>query len=303
MASRVSSLLRVPRTPHLSVIADYMNICTTTRPRAVQPRITLIINTFNAPQSLGKVLVGVNRQSTAPFEVLVADDGSGPATTELINRWKSRLSFPLSHVWHVHEGFRRTRILNQAIMKAVGDYVVFLDGDCVPHNEFVADHVALAEPGHFVQARRCFVKERYVPEFDLGKISVVGWVLRRRIKQGLKAFRTPWCKIRYDTDLHGVIGCNIGVWKKDLMSVGGYDEAFTGWGREDSDLAARLFHLGRVRKFVRGRAVVFHLDHPVASRAQVDTNQARLDETLSTRRVLAVRGIQITKRRSPPSKT
>jgi glycosyltransferase involved in cell wall biosynthesis len=268
-----------------------MNICTTTHPQISKPRITLIINTFNSPQSLAKVLVGLYRQSTPPCEVLVADDGSGPATTELINGWRSRLSFPLSHVWQLHEGFRRTRILNQAIIEAVGDYVVFLDGDCVPHPEFVADHVALAEHGHFVQARRCFVKERYVQEFDLGRISVASWVLRRRIEQGLKAFRTPWCKIIYDKDLRGVIGCNIGIWRKDLVSVGGYDESFTGWGREDSDLAARLFHLGRVRKFVRGRAVVFHLNHPVASRAQVETNQARLDETLATKRVLAVRGI------------
>lgn len=251
-----------------------------------------MVNTFNAPEALEKVLSGVNRQSTVPLEVLVADDGSEAPTAKLIDAWKRRLTFPLSHIWQRHEGFRRTHVLNQAILKAAGDYLVFLDGDCVPHPEFVADHAALAEQGHWVQARRCFVKERHVPEFDLERISVAGWVLGRRIEQGLKAFRTPWHQVRYDQDLRGVIGCNLGIWKSDLVAVNGYDESFTGWGREDSDLAARLFHLGRRRKFVRGRAVVFHLNHPVASRAQLESNQARLDETLTTKRIRAVRGIQ-----------
>ena len=269
-----------------------MSTSTTIHHPSKQPRVTLVINTFNAPDALEKVLSGVNRQSMGPMEVLIADDGSGPATAALLEGWKNRLNFPLNHVWQPHEGFRRTHVLNQAILKATGDYLVFLDGDCVPHAEFVADHVALAEPGHWVQARRCFVKERYVPEFDLSRISVAGWVLGRRIEQGLKAFRTPWRSVRFDRDLRGVIGCNLGIWREDLLAVNGYDESFTGWGREDSDLAARLFHLGRGRKFVRGRAVVFHLNHPVASRAQLESNQARLDETLATKRVRAVRGLQ-----------
>ncbi len=269
-----------------------MSTSTTIQHPSKPPHVTLVVNTFNAPDALEKVLSGVNRQSLRPMEVLIADDGSGSATRQLLDGWKNRLNVPLQHVWQPHEGFRRTHVLNQAILKATGDYLVFLDGDCVPHTEFVADHAALAEPGHWVQARRCFVKEQHVPAFDLSRISVAGWVLGRRIEQGLKAFRTPWHSVRFDRELRGVIGCNLGIWREDLLAVNGYDESFTGWGREDSDLAARLFHLGRGRKFVRGRAVVFHLNHPVASRAQLESNQARLDETLASKRVRAVRGIE-----------
>ncbi len=250
-----------------------------------------MVNTFNAPEALDKVLGAVHLQSAAPSEVLVADDGSGPATRAVLERWMLRLRCELRHVWQEHEGFRRTHVLNQAVIRARGDYIVFLDGDCVPHAEFVADHLALAEEGCWVQARRCFVKEPYVPDFDLAKISVAAWVAMGRIEQGLKAFRTPWKSVRKDEDLRGVIGCNLGMWREDLIAVNGYDESFTGWGREDSDLAARLFHLGRKRKFVRGRAVVFHLNHPVVSRAQLESNQARLEETLKTGRVRAVSGI------------
>jgi glycosyltransferase involved in cell wall biosynthesis len=279
-------------TVHSFGAAHSMNPLTTIHRLSKLTRVTLVISTFNAPEALEKVLAGVCGQLVSPLEVLVADDGSSQSSIDLVEAWKTRLSIPLTHVWQPHEGFRKAHVLNQAILRAKGDYLVFLDGDCVPHAEFVADHVALAEPGHWVQARRCFVKERYVAQFDLERISVAGWVLKRRIEQGLKAFRTPWQRMRLDKSLRGVIGCNLGIWREDLMAVNGYDESFTGWGREDSDLAARLFHLGRVRKFVRGRAVVFHLNHPVASRAQLESNQARLDETLATKRVQAVRGLQ-----------
>jgi glycosyltransferase involved in cell wall biosynthesis len=262
-----------------------------------------VVSTFSAPDALDKVLGAVRRQTSQPFEVLVADDGSGPETRAVLDKWGQLSRCTLSHIWQKNNGFRKAHVLNQAILRARGDYIVFLDGDCVPHTEFVADHLALAEAGCWVQARRCFVKEPYVPEFDPANISVAAWVAMGRIEQGLKAFRTPWKSVRKDEDLRGVIGCNLGIWREDLIAVNGYDESFTGWGREDSDLAARLFHLGRKRKFVRGRAVVFHLNHPVASRAQLESNQARLEETLKTRRVRAVSGIAERMSGADPSAT
>lgn len=255
------------------------------------PRLTLVVNTYNAPDSLEKVFRAIALQTVLPLEVVVADDGSGPETSAVLDKWRGRLACPVLHAWQKNEGFRRTRVLNLAIAQTGGDYLVFLDGDCPPHASFVADHLMLAEPGHWVQARRCFVKEPYVHEFSPGETSVALWVALGRIEQGLKAFRMPWKTIRRDQELRGIIGCNLGIWREDLVAVNGYDESFTGWGREDSDLGARLYHLGRVRKFVRGRAVVFHLNHPVASRAQLETNQHRLEETLQTRRVRALLGL------------
>jgi glycosyltransferase involved in cell wall biosynthesis len=268
-----------------------MNNSTMSLPQSKSPSVALVVNTFNAPEALDRVLAAVERQTLPTSEILVADDGSGSETQRVVEKWRARFGCGLDHVWQENKGFRRTHVLNQAILRARGDYVIFLDGDCVPHPAFVADHMELAEVGCWVQARRCFVKEAYVGDFDLAKISVAAWVAMGRIEQGLKAFRTPWKSVRRDEDLRGVIGCNLGIWREDLIAVNGYDESFTGWGREDSDLAARLFHLGRKRKFVRGRALVFHLNHPVASRAQLESNQARLEETLKTKRVRAVSGI------------
>src|SRR4051812_36128877 len=124
--------------------------------------ISLIISTYKWPEALAKVFRAVARQTILPGEIIIADDGSTGPTRHLIEEWQGRLGTPLHHVWQEDRGFRKTRILNQALALAGGDYVVFLDGDCVPHARFIEDHAALAEPGCWVQGRRCFVKEPWV---------------------------------------------------------------------------------------------------------------------------------------------
>jgi len=254
--------------------------------------VSLIISTYNRPEALAKVLAGVARQLRSPKEILIADDGSTEPTRILIEQWKSKSRVPVGHLWHPDEGFRKTIILNKAIIKAQGEYIVFLDGDCVPHLRFIADHEALAEKGFWVQGRRCFVKSEYVEKFDPATTSVWQWLLRGRISGGFKALRFPAPIIRRGTEQRGIIGCNMGMWREDLVAVNGFDEAYTGWGiGEDSDIGSRLYHLGRPRKFVYGHAIIYHLNHPPLSRTQFRDNSARLEETLRAKRVRCEQGL------------
>src|SRR5438270_9322643 len=110
-------------------------------------KLSLIISTYEQPEVLAKVLRGVSRQTRPPDEVFIADDGSGNQTRELIEQWAKENRFPVQHIWHSHDGFRKVILLNRAVAAAKGDYVIFLDGDCVPHPKFLADHERLAENG------------------------------------------------------------------------------------------------------------------------------------------------------------
>ena len=76
----------------------------------------------------------------------MADDGSGPATAALVEQWKPRLGVRLAHVWHEHRGFRAGEIRNRAIRESRGDYVVFLDGDCLARPDFVGTHEGSPSP-------------------------------------------------------------------------------------------------------------------------------------------------------------
>ena len=241
-------------------------------------RLSLIINTHNQPDYLVRVLRSVARQSSPPDEVLLADDGSGKETKQLFADWAAAQRFRSEHTWQPHEGFRRARILNEAIARARGEYLVFLDGDTLPHPEFVADHRRLAREAAFIQGHRALLKPWASGWFGLGDFKQE----RRRALlsgqlEGLRhAFRWPRPWLRPRLDLRGIRGCNLGIWRQDLMKVNGYDEAFIGWGREDSELALRLMNAGVRRLDARGWALCYHLWHPPASRANLSANDELL---------------------------
>ena len=255
-------------------------------------RLSLIISTYNRPEALAKVLEGVERQDRTPDEVVISDDGSGASTQDLIRAWACGRTFPVRHVWHADTGFRKTTILNKALAAGSGDYVVFLDGDCVPHRLFLADHAALAERNFWVQGRRCFVKESHVAAFEPKRSSVFKWILAGRITGAAKAIRFPFPIVRRNAVQRGIIGCNLAAWREDLVAINGFDEEYTGWGiGEDSDLGTRLYHLGRRRKLVYAHAVVFHLNHPMAPRGHVPQSFARLEATIRSGKVRCVHGL------------
>jgi glycosyltransferase involved in cell wall biosynthesis len=254
-----------------------------------KPTISLIVNTYENPRALAKVLAALSQQRLSPLEIIIADDGSGEATKKVIEQSAQTSCISIRHCWQVNQGFRRAMILNQAIAMSRGEYLVFLDGDSVPDPDFIRDHTGLAEEGFFVQCRRAFVDEGSVGNFEIrnawrlaiqGKLS--GWT---------KVLRLPVPLVIRGKHQRGILGCNLAIWREDLITVNGYDENFIGWGREDSDLANRLYHLGRQRKFVYGRAIVYHLNHPLAPRSWVDKNQEALDMTIAERRVRAIKGL------------
>lgn len=254
-------------------------------------RLTVVVNTYENPAALDAVLKRLCKGRRHADELIVADDGSSQATRDVVENWTMRAPIPVKHAWQEHLGFRRARVLNAAIAAAEGDYLVFLDGDCLPSARFASDHRAMAEAGFFVQCRRCFIDESAVPSAIDGSRSMLKLALSGQITGLFKSVRLPWPTIRRDQDLHGILGCNLGIWKQDLVDVNGYDESYEGWGKEDSDLAARLYHLGRQRKFIHGRAIVYHLNHPPASRAQLPDAMRRLEETISSGRIKALQGL------------
>lgn len=255
-------------------------------------KLTFIISTYEQPESLDKVLNGVSLQTRPPDELFVTDDGSGPSTRAVVERWRDRLPCPVHHLWHPHEGFRKIILLNKAVAQTGSDYLVFTDGDCVPHARYLEDHERLAEAGFWVQGRRCYVLERFVPRFELGRTPIWWWMVTGRIGGVGKGLRIPWPIVYRNREQRGIIGCNMAFWRSDVLAVNGFDESMLGRGiGPDSDLGTRVYNLGRQRKFVYGRAIVYHLDHPVAPRENLPQKQARLQELIRSGATRCERGV------------
>ncbi|PWK92407.1 glycosyltransferase family 2 protein [Fulvimonas soli] len=265
-------------------------------------RASLIVLTYNWPEALDRVLAGVAAQARLPDEVIVADDGSGEATRALVGRWAARFPVPLRHVWQEDQGFRAARARNRGIAACRGDYVILIDGDMLLHPAFVADHLAFAERGFFLQGGRIKATAAETARLLAGKRPVFApWSpadfaafdgTRRHY-----AFRAPWLARWKARSRRGgrVMSCNMSFWREDLLRVNGFDERMEGYGAEDRELAARLGNAGVRRRQLKWAALAVHLEH--ASRAQPDVDDMSLPNnrlfraTLEQRIVRCERGI------------
>ena len=263
--------------------------------------ISVIVTTYNREDALDAVLRSLGTQNDRNFEVVVADDGSAPATAALVEQHKAQIGVHLAHVWHEHRGFRAGEIRNRAVCASRGDYVVFLDGDCLTRPDFVATHRRLAEPGWFVTGNRALLTQVLTDAvlsrpLEPERWGTADWA-RQRMSGGLNrlapVLRLPLGPLRKmrPRAWEGARSCNLGVWRADLDRVDGFDARFNGWGKEDSDLLVRLLHAGVRRKDGAYATGVLHLWHAAADRSQLAENEQRLARVIERRRVRAERGI------------
>jgi glycosyltransferase involved in cell wall biosynthesis len=267
----------------------------------VNALISVIVTTYNREDALDAVLRSLAAQKDRNFEVLVADDGSSPATAALVRQWQPRFGVPLFHVWHEDRGFRAAEIRNRAILASSGAYVVFLDGDCLVRPDFVAVHRRLAERGWFVTGNRALLTPELTTAVLNARLESERWGLlewlARRAKGGLNRLAPlinlplgPLRKMRPQA-WEDARSCNLAVWRSDLDRVDGFDASFNGWGKEDSDLLVRLLRAGVQRKDGAFATGVIHLWHTDADRSQLPHNQKKLELMLQSSRVRAERGM------------
>jgi glycosyltransferase involved in cell wall biosynthesis len=267
--------------------------------------ISVIITTYNREDALAAVLRSLTRQTDADFEVVVADDGSGPATAALIEGWKTTIGQRVEHVWHEDRGFRAGEIRNRAILASRGGYCIFLDGDCIVRPDFVATHRKLAEAGAFVTGNRILLS-RYLTEKVLReKLSpdtwgFATWITERwrgGINRLLALVVLPLGPLRWlrRSSWRGARSCNLAVWRRDLDRVDGFDAEYSGWGKEDSDIIVRLLHAGIARKDGTFATGVIHLWHAEADRSSLPENERKLARLLADDSVRAKRGLSTLK--------
>jgi glycosyltransferase involved in cell wall biosynthesis len=263
--------------------------------------ISVIVTTYNRDDALAAVLRSLARQSDPDFEVIVADDGSGPATAALVQAWAARFGHSVVHVWHKDKGFRAAEIRNRAILAARGAYCVFLDGDCIVRRHFVAAHRRLAEAGWFVSGNRVLLSPALTEMVLRENLTPEDWPLTRwlveRVRGGINRIAAllslPLGPLRHlrQSEWEGVRSCNLAVWRADLDRVDGFDADYSGWGKEDSDIVVRLLHAGVKRKDGNFATGVIHLWHKEADRERLSENEGRLAAVLGNDGVRARRGL------------
>ncbi len=255
-----------------------------------KPRASVVVTTYNQPRQLELVLRGYAAQDFPSFELVVADDGSGPETRAVVERMRAEAGIRIVHVWHEDCGFRKTEILNRAILAACGDYLIFTDGDCIPRFDLVSTHVRLARRGRFLSGGYlklpADVTAAIQPE-DVAAMRVAdpAWLREHGWRGGRHELRLTRSGLlaaaldRLTPTRPTWNGHNASGWKHDLIAVNGYDTDMA-YGGLDRALGERLENAGIRGVQVRFRAPVLHLHH---ERPYVDPEKVRRNREFRAR--------------------
>ena len=261
-------------------------------------KISVIITTYNRPSALRRVLDGLFHQDQPPAEIIVADDGSAQETSDCITAQGANAPCPVEHVWQPDRGFQAARARNKAVAASTGDYLLFLDGDCISSPHWVDRHRQLARPASLVAGNRILLSETLTHAVEFSGEAIWQWPLRKWLLARLRGevnrllplvFLSPsghW-RERRPRQWQGVKTCNLGVWKKDFVRVNGFDEGFQGWGHEDADLAVRLYRAGVERRDGRYAVPVLHLWHREHNRSREAENRKRLERRIQDTDLIA----------------
>lgn len=252
------------------------------------PSCSLVVSTYNRPDALELCIESILRQTQLPNEIVVADDGSGESTRQLVKALEAKSPVPIVHVWQPDDGYQLARIRNRAFAAATGQYIIQLDGDLILEKHFVLDHLSMARPGTFISGSRTMMDEQLTAkllrkEVGMDEIreqrphlskrhNAVRSVILRNLSYLFQQSRRNY---KY------VLGCNMAFWKQDLLKVNGYNESFKGWGKEDNELAVRLLNAGLKLRFIKFGAVVYHLYHKVADLSAVPANEEKLLQAIA----------------------
>jgi len=230
------------------------------------PTTTVVVSAYNQPRELSLVLAALSAQTDPHFEVVIADDGSEPTAERALAGLCAELPLAVDFVWQEDRGFRKMRALNRAALRGRSEWLLFLDGDCVPWRDWVAVHRRAARPGEFTvggyvflgpEQTRALTPESVRRGAHEGPLDRATWWRlhgahwRNRLYAGRRANRP---RIR---------GGNFGVARALFERVDGFDEALAGYGKEDSELRNRMRGAGARGISLWTRARVGHLSRRV----------------------------------------
>lgn len=254
-------------------------------------KVSVIVTTYNRPEALECVIIGLAKQSILPNEVLIADDGSTDKTKEKIIRLQKNVPFSLVHIWQKDVGFRAAAIRNKAVLQASYEYLIFMDGDCIPCERFIQHHLQFQQANIFVTGNRILLSQELTRIVEQNKELPCRWGIRQILKERIKGninrlsplLKLPDGQWRLKTQRkkwQGARTCNLALFKEDFMKINGFDESYQGWGHEDADLAIRLIKKNILRKDGRWGTGVYHLWHKENDRSNEQENRQRLQDVI-----------------------
>lgn len=251
-------------------------------------RVSLIVAVYTDIESLDLIVQALKTQTYKNFEVVIVEDNNSSEMKEYISRIKG---LDVKHTFQEDLGIRKTRSLNNGILASEGEYLIFIDGDCIPYSTFIESHVKLSEPDYIVSGRRCNLGPKYAGYLRTKKLSplrlektflrrfpfIIKDAVERHAEAGLYFNPDGYLYNKFLKNRNSntnLLGCNYSCFKKVMVEINGYDEGYgeTAVG-DDTDLEWRFKAAGLKIKSARNVANIFHLFHGRGFRERISSEK------------------------------
>ncbi|MBM0637782.1 glycosyltransferase [Campylobacter sp. VicNov18] len=241
---------------------------------------SLIITTYNQKERLALVLDSIKKLDPLPNEVLIADDGSKEDTAKLIQQYQKTFPCPLKHIWQEDKGFRAAASRNKAIKASSSEYIILIDGDMILEKNFIKDHLNFSSKKTILQGSRTILDEiksnKILNKMDFNlAFSKKDFKNKRNIFLAKLIYQFSTINKNFFKKALLVKGsktCNMSFYKSDFEAINGFNENFTGWGREDSEFVARFLFNNGILKRLKFNALAYHIYHQENSKDMLKIN-------------------------------
>ncbi len=244
--------------------------------------VSIILSIYKDIEALKLIIDALSKQTYKNFELIVSEDNNSIEIKKYLESIET--PFKIKHISQEDIGVRKSLALNKSILIAEGEYVIFLDGDCVPFTTFVDAHVKISEPNRYLCGRRVnlglkissALRDKKLIASNLEKNSLKNWftLLNDNSEHVEQFFYFKPNGIinklfdKLNNNLH-ILGANFSCFKKDLIKINGVDTSIPGeLVSIDTDIEWRLEFIGVKPKTVKICANVFHLYHKIDNSAR-----------------------------------
>jgi len=267
-------------------------------------KASIIIGFYKRFDQLELIFESLKLQTEADFEVIIADDGSPQEITEKINSYSISSNLAIKHIWHQDNGFRKTTVLNKALLASESPYLIFIDGDCIPDKYFIEDHLKYKKAQRVVNGRRVELSKNLSDKITTsfikkGRLQPLKYIALwdsffGKTRKAEVGFRLSSIKLneKYGSFKKGILGCNFSIHKEDILNLNGFDERYKHPGvGEDTELDMRAQYAGFEIFKPKFALVQYHLWHKKQSRAFEKENLVLLQETIDNKYIKTPYGI------------
>lgn len=242
-------------------------------------KVSLIIAVYKNIKYLELIIETLKYQTYKNFEVVIVEDGSCSQMKEYIS---SIRDLDIKHTTQEDLGVRKARSQNNGIIASAGEYLIFIDGDCLLYSNFIEGHINLSENGYVLSGRRLNIPEvltnkllgKRIQAYDIEKNLLTKYLYmafnkETRFEQGIYLKPGSWIYkiLAKKTRNTAILGCNFSCWKKDIVALNGFDESYGETAiPDDMDWDWRFTAYGLKIRSCKNVANMFHLKHKIHDR-------------------------------------